>query len=396
MSRCHISGPLCCPARADSRLRAITPQGTAPTLGAHLAIHRNQRYEGHVERYSDRVLESFIRFQVMRTIGIIFGITALAAAVFSPLPAAAYGIHLGPFYVRLPLVGHHHYRHHLYMRNPNEARTRPNNNVSGGGSYGTAARGGNAAKTEQADREALSETNAAAPESCTGLAPGVTNLPIDQIRQTVHPTADQEAALDDLSAASTRASDVIKSSCPSSVPLTPIGRLDAAEQRLDSTIKAIQVVRSPLERFYEALNDEQRQRFNAMNGSTRGAPSAGKMAAACDQETGIDLPAQRIEQVVQPTAQQQSAFDDLKKAAQKAGDQLQASCPTAVPKSPVARVDTVETRLTAMADAIKSVRPGLQNFYASLSDEQKAKFNTMGPPTNTTSSPQQRQTGGQQ
>ena len=268
----------------------------------------------------------------------------------------------------------------------------------GGGGYSIAAREGNAAKTEQADREALAETNTAAVESCTGLAPGVTNLPIDQIRQTVHPTGDQEAVLDDLSAASTRASDVIKSSCPSSVPLTPIGRLDAAEQRLDATIKAIQVVRSPLERFYEALNDEQRQRFNAMNGSTRGAPSAGNMVAACSQGAGsfIDLPAQRIEQVVQPTAQQQSAFDDLKKAAQKAGDQLQSSCPTAVPKSPVARVDTVETRLTAMADAIKSVRPDLQNFYASLSDEQKAKFNTIGPPPKAASSPPQRQSGDQQ
>jgi hypothetical protein len=267
-----------------------------------------------------------------------------------------------------------------------------------GGGYSIAARGGNAAKTAQADREALAETNTAAVESCTGLAPGVTNLPIDQIRQTVHPTADQEAALDDLSAASTRAGDVIKSSCPSSVPLTPIGRLDAAEQRLDATIKAIQVVRSPLERFYEALNDEQRQRFNAMNGSTRGAPSTGNMVAACSQAAGnfIDLPAQRIEQVIQPTAQQQSAFDDLKKAAQKAGDQLQSSCPTAVPKSPVARVDTVETRLTAMADAIKSVRPDLQNFYASLSDEQKAKFNTIGPPPKAASSPSQRQSGDQQ
>ena len=104
---------------------------------------------------------------------------------------------------------------------------------------------------------------------------------------------------------------------------------------------------------------------------------------------------QRIEQVVQPTAQQQSAFNDLKNAAQKAGDQLQSSCPTAVPKSPVARVDTVETRLHAMADAIKSVRPDLSNFYASLSDEQKAKFNTMGPPPKAASSPQQGQSGGQ-
>ena len=269
---------------------------------------------------------------------------------------------------------------------------------SRGGGYNTAARGRYAARTEQADREALAETNTAALESCTGLAPGVTNLPIDQIRQTVHPTADQEAALDDLSAASSQASDIVKSSCPSSVPLTPIGRLDAAEQRLDATIKAIQIIRSPLERFYQALSDEQRQRFNAMSGSTEGAPSAGNMVAACSQQGGsfIDLPVQRIEQVVLPTAQQQSAFNDLKKAAQKAGDQLQSSCPTAVPKSPVARVDTIETRLTAMADAIKSVRPDLQNFYASLNDEQKAKFNTMGPPPQATSSPQQRQNGGQQ
>ena len=270
-------------------------------------------------------------------------------------------------------------------------------NVYYGRGYSSQGSGPQVANTNQADREALAETNTEALQSCTGLAPGVTNLPIEQIKQTVHPTADQRAALDDLSAASSQASDIIKSSCPSSVPLTPIGRLDAAEQRLDTTIKAIQVVRAPLERFYQALSDEQRQRFNAMNGATGGAPSGGNMAAACSQPAGsfIDLPVQRIEQVVQPTAQQQGAFDNLKKAAQKAGDQLQASCPTAVPKSPVARVDTVETRLTAMTDAIKSVRPDLSNFYASLSDEQKAKFNTMGPPPRAASPPQQGQSGGQ-
>ena len=262
--------------------------------------------------------------------------------------------------------------------------------------YDTGAGGRYAARTEQADREALAETNTAALESCTGLAPGVTNLPIDQIRQNVHPTADQETAFDDLTAASSQASEVIKSSCPSSVPLTPIGRLDAAEQRLDATIKAIQIIRSPLERFYQALSDEQRQRFNAMNGSTEG--STGNMAAACSQGAGsfITLPAQRIEQVVQPTGQQQRTFNDLKTAAQKASDQLQSACPTAVPKSPVARVDSVETRLTAMADAIKSIRPDLQTFYTSLSDEQKAKFNTMGPPPKAPFSQQQRQSGGQQ
>jgi hypothetical protein len=314
---------------------------------------------------------------VMRKISTILGITAFAAVSLSPPPLAAFGIHLGPFYFHVPFVGHHHHPHRLQMR-ANEARTKPNDvSRSARGRY---------ARTEQSDREALGETNTAALESCTGLAPGVTNLPIDKIRHYVQPTTDQEAALDDLSASSSRASDLIKSSCPSSVPLTPIGRLDAAEQRLDATIKAVQVVRSPLERFYQALSDEQRQRFNATNSSSEGL---------CSQGAGsfLDVPAQRIEQVVQVTAQQQSAFDDLKKATQKAGDQLQSSCSTAVPKSPVERLDMIERRLTAMVDAIKSVRPNLQNFYASLNDEQKAKFNTMGPPPKATSS--RRQSGGQ-
>jgi hypothetical protein len=43
-----------------------------------------------------------------------------------------------------------------------------------------------------------------------------------------------------------------------------------------------------------------------------------------------------------------------------------------------------------MADAIEAVRPNLKNFYASLSDEQKARFNLMGPPPKAASSPSER------
>jgi hypothetical protein len=35
-----------------------------------------------------------------------------------------------------------------------------------------------------------------------------------------------------------------------------------------------------------------------------------------------------------------------------------------MPKSLVARIDAVETRLSVVADAIKAVRPHLSNFYA--------------------------------
>ena len=165
----------------------------------------------------------------MRKIGAIMGIVALAALVSSHPPASAFSIHLGRFYFHLPLAGHH--RHHPMRTNRNEARTRPNE--SGGNS--TAARGRDAA--EQDDREARAETNTTVLESCTGLMPGATNLPIDQIRQIVHPTTDQKAAFDNLSVAASQAREIIKSSCPASVPLTPIARLDAAAQRLDATSK---------------------------------------------------------------------------------------------------------------------------------------------------------------
>ena len=245
---------------------------------------------------------------------------------------------------------------------------------------------------DKVDREALAETNTEAVQSCDHLAPGVTNLSIEQIRQSVHPTADQGSALDDLSAATSQASDVIRSSCPTAVPLTPVGRLDAAQQRLVATITAIQIIRSPFARFYDSLSDEQKRQFNAMKASTEGARSASNLASLCSQQSGgfANVPVQRIEQVVQPNEQQQSAFKNLKRAAQTAADQLRSSCPTAVPQSPVERVDTVEVRLNTIVEATRSIRPDLENFYASLSDGQKARFNVMGPLPNSASSQPER------
>ena len=44
----------------------------------------------------------------------------------------------------------------------------------------------------------------------------------------------------------------------------------------------------------------------------------------------------------------------------------------------MARLDEMHNRLGAMVQAVKNLRPTLGTFYASLSDEQKAQFNTMG------------------
>ena len=61
--------------------------------------------------------------------------------------------------------------------------------------------------------------------TCGGLAPGVVNLPIDQIERAIRPTDTQVAMLDGLKAASAQADNILRASCPTEVPLTPIAQL---------------------------------------------------------------------------------------------------------------------------------------------------------------------------
>jgi hypothetical protein len=49
-----------------------------------------------------------------------------------------------------------------------------------------------------------------------------------------------------------------------------------------------------------------------------------------------------------------------------------------VPTTPPARVEILRLRLDAMLEAVRLVRPPLDTFYGSLSDEQKARFNALG------------------
>ena len=226
-------------------------------------------------------------------------------------------------------------------------------------------------------------------QSCGGFAPGVTSFPIDRIRQAIHPAGEQVTFLDDLATASSKASAVLNASCPNQPPLTPLARLDAVEMRLEATIRAIESVRPALATLYNSLNDEQRQRLDAIGaediGRGRGTAANGSsgttnLASLCsDQATNFTrLPAQRIEEVVKPTGQQQSALEKLKQTSENAADALRASCPTQTAEAPVARLDEMHNRLDTMVQAAKNLRPTLATFYASLSDEQKAQFNTMG------------------
>jgi LTXXQ motif family protein len=54
------------------------------------------------------------------------------------------------------------------------------------------------------------------------------------------------------------AANLLSSECPTYRALTPVGRLQAMEQRLDAMLRAVQTVQPALEKFYASLNDEQK------------------------------------------------------------------------------------------------------------------------------------------
>ncbi len=234
--------------------------------------------------------------------------------------------------------------------------------------------GHRAARADRSERRAA--------EVCSDDAAQLTAWPIQRISEVVEPTEAQRPALDELRAASAKAIDMLKSGCPKDLPSIPTGRLAAMEGRLQVMLAAVQTVRPALERFYQSLSDEQKARFNAIaptNNRDATAKDQYDLAKLCNEKTpgATDLPIDRIAQAVQPTPAQRPALDELKDASVKAAERLNTECPAYQTLTPTGRVEAMEKRLDAALGAVKTVGPAFVKFYNSLSDEQKARFNSL-------------------
>ncbi len=91
-----------------------------------------------------------------------------------------------------------------------------------------------------------------------------------------------------------------------------------------------------------------------------------------------EVPIARIEQALRPTAEQRTALEKLNAASAKAAELLAANCPTEEMLTAPGRLAAMEGRLNAMLQALDVVQPALVDFYGSLTDEQKARFNQLG------------------
>jgi LTXXQ motif family protein len=227
-------------------------------------------------------------------------------------------------------------------------------------------------------------------DHCEDDSLDVAGIPVDEIQELTHPNEEQHAALDELGKASAQAAQIVKAACPTDVPPTATGRLDATQQRVRGMLKAVQMEQPALAKLYNMLTDEQKARLNALTqkplppaNEGNALATAALPAAECRNRVLPDWPAARVLRDVHPTPMQQTLLDALQGAAAKARGTLAASCSTEMPVTPPARLSAIEQRLQAVSVAIGTLRGPLNDFYGSLSDKQKAQFNMIGRPRGT-------------
>jgi hypothetical protein len=331
----------------------------------------------------------------MRKRGAYFATAALSFIIFSSGPAAAFGFRIGPFHIGLPF-GHRHH-HHLYMRGEanNAGRHEQPQVTSGQVTWALVYPGrtlsaifqnvlwpASASSWPFGYQEIFSTAFAPAlaePGSDQCRQSVDTNAMVERLRADIEPSPEQMAGLQRLGGAMAAASEYLAKACPSDIPEQPIARLRLMDSQIEILTMAVDMIHQPLEEFEDSLTPEQRARLGGEAKPASGASRAGhaSLRACGGSDTAIDWSIDQIEKSVQPTDQQRPALSELQQAFDRAAGDLQAHCPTSVPQSAVARLETIEARLDATWRAILSIQVALNDFESQLSDEQKSRFKAL-------------------
>lgn len=105
-------------------------------------------------------------------------------------------------------------------------------------------------------------------------------------------------------------------------------------------------------------------------------PAAGPEDAPCGQklERFIGSMSKQLDGTPLTSEAQRRAYDSFNEAAAKAQEFVREACAN---EKSAANIKQIEAAEKQMAAALDSLRPALENFYASLSDEQKAQLNSL-------------------
>ena len=143
------------------------------------------------------------------------------------------------------------------------------------------------------------------------------------------------------------------------------------------------MVRPAVEKSYQSLNDEQKARLNALGADdTLDQQQVRRdLTQVCgERASGIaSLPMERIERAVRPDEVQRSALEGITRRRVRCGQSVEIGLPrrSGTHRGRAFGSDGAAARCNATG--VQTVQPALENFYGSLGDEQKERFNRLNP-----------------
>jgi len=216
---------------------------------------------------------------------------------------------------------------------------------------------------------------------CGSETPNAAGATLAHIRDTVKPTAAQQASLVELGEALTRAAERIEAACPAHRPDSATERLHMMIARLTAMRQAVLTVQAPLRNFYEQLDDTQRA---ALDGATddgaqkpADANAAADAANNCAQPAG--LPQRQLERALQPTPAQRPEFERFYRTAMGLDRFVASTCPDreTPPRTAPERLEAIKDRLAVLRYAATSLSPAYERLERSLSDTQKTRLGAL-------------------
>jgi hypothetical protein len=334
----------------------------------------------------------------MRKIGPTVAIAVLAAVAFSPSPSAAFGLHIGPFYLGIPHFGHRH-RHHDASALRDEASLKtvpPAASAPAPASQGLMSPllypvlalpavydeifSPPSSSPWPFSYDAILQTAFAktAPEQNAAACPQPNrqSAVAERIRAEIRPSGSQLQQMQKLGGALGFAADYLAKACPGEILRDPAARLQLMEWQVEKLAEALDFVRPPLQELEQSLNATQRARFGVpLSTAATRADRANLVAPACAAApTRVDASIEQISLAVQPTDAQRDAMDGLKQAFRNAANDLDANCAASLPSDPLARLGAIEARLDATWRALVSIQTALSDFETKLSADQRLRF----------------------
>jgi hypothetical protein len=236
---------------------------------------------------------------------------------------------------------------------------------------------------------------------CLQQADEFRRWPFDDIARIAAPDEAQRVALEALRGSAAAAAERLTADCPQDRPAPPWARLEVVTQAIDATISAFAAVEPTLQRFYVALDDEQKARLlrdPTLNGAeardadrtaerrerrTRRRGDAPPDRAAGNDWAGIcerltaalrGWPVREIERGVGLSEPQRVTFYEFVTSSLRAADALVGACPAETALTPPGRMKVLQARLSAVRAATAAIQPALTRFYEALDQGQKVRF----------------------